>query len=114
VPAKDPRTGKAPVFPYVSWRGPDLFENEDRDDGVLEVDIWDDKADTTELERLADLIDGDGAKRDPSGLHRWRFYHAGNVQAILYRASRLDVPDPDPGLRRRRLTYRIHVYFTRG
>jgi hypothetical protein len=114
APDTDPRTRLPPVFPYVVWRVTGLTEDEDRDLGGLEVDVWDDKPTTDDLERLADQLDGDGAKTSPSGLHRHRWYIHGDVGAILYRISRLSVPDPDPGLRRRQLRYRIQTYLVRG
>ena len=114
VPAKDPRTQLPPVFPYVAWRVTGFAEDEARDLGGLEVDVWDVNPDTAALERLADLLDGDGAKTSPSGLHRHRWYIHDDVGAVLHRVSRLSVPDPDPGIKRRQLRYRIQAYLVRG
>jgi len=114
VPDIDPVTRKPPAFPYVEFRIPSLTESEARDDGLLEVDIWDCKPTTAALERLTDAIDGDGDLFAPTGLHRWSIYQQDAIAARFYRMARLSIPDPDPVLRRRQLRYRVLLYLTRG
>lgn len=89
-------------YPFIVFRLPSSVENEQREDFIVEVDIWDNSADTTALENLTSAVD--------KALDRLRFNNT-QVQTCLYRMNRLMVPDTDPQIRRRRLRYQAKTYF---
>lgn len=100
---------KAPaeaVFPYVVYKVPtsddtDGCPNGSREDFILEVDIWDNIADTTRLESLTTSID--------NALQRVHVNNA-NVAVSFYRINRLMIPDPDETINRRQLRYRLPTW----
>lgn len=97
-------------FPYVTYNLPTSDEQENREDFILEVDIWDNKTDTTVLETLTSTIDGNGAITGATGLNRLHHYENGVLQADFYRINRLQLPDPDEKIRRRQLRYEVKAY----
>lgn len=101
------------AFPYVTYalRYTNTDENMVMERVTMEVDIWDNKPiDTTALETLTGLIDGDGKVTGASGLHRKHYYSASVLTADSYRINRLDIEDEDPVIRRRKLIYEILSY----
>jgi len=102
VPEKDPATGKAVRFPYICYKLPNSIKRELPEEFTLEVDCWDNKGDTTRLELLAAAVD--------DMLHCWcRLFNGFGLR--VFRLNRLQVPDPDPKIRRRLLRYLVRVYF---
>lgn len=92
------------LFPYVVFTFPNLFTNEDQEIFVMDVDIWDNKEDTTTLETLSSQI--------WKGLNRY-FYIDENIQFVVYRSNRLfELEDDNPRIKRRKLIFEVK-YFER-
>lgn len=89
-------------FPYIVYKFPNSNRDEHREDFTLEIDIWDNKADTTELETITDNID--------KKLNRLQILDE-NFHVSIYRINRLMVPDTDPSIHRRQLRYNVKTYF---
>lgn len=89
-------------LPYITYNFPTSNENYQREDFILEIDVWGKAPYTVPLETLVNSID--------SALHRSQYYAAGVVQASTYRINRLAIPDPDQDIRRRQLRYQVHTY----
>ncbi len=102
VPEKDPKTQLPPELPYILYKFPNSNRAEYREDFTLEIDIWDNKADTTELETITDNID--------KKLNRLQILDE-NFHVSIYRINRLMVPDTDPSIHRRQLRYNVKTYF---
>ena len=103
APQIDPDTEEPPIFPYVVFKTPTITPVFIRDDIILEVTIWGNNTDTTEIEDLADSID--------AVLDRYKHYEEGIMATRLYKMNRLAIPDPDERLRRRELRYICKTYF---
>lgn len=88
-------------FPYVVYDLPSSNTIEDLEVLTLDVDVWDNKKDTTALETLTDQLD--------STLHKYKVLHA-SFQFSIYRTTRLFLIDDDPRLTRRRLSYQIRFF----
>lgn len=90
------------AYPYIVFSLPNSVNVEsDRQDYTLQINIWDNKTDTTALETLTDLIDGKLYKRQ---------YLDSNQFIKFERESRLMVPDTDPSIKRRQLRYTVKTY----
>lgn len=89
-------------LPYIVFKLPNSVTVEsDRMDYVLQIDLWDNKADTSALETLTSDID--------KSLYRLQYMDA--TQFIKFeRESRLMIPDPDPTIKRRQLRYTVKHY----
>ncbi|MDD5589477.1 MAG: hypothetical protein PHP92_05455 [Candidatus Nanoarchaeia archaeon] len=105
---------KAPetkTFPYVVWN---LISSDsgysEAEDFILEIDIWDDKRDTTTIDTLVGIIDGDGDIKAPSGLHRKNIFIESILSAKIYRQNRYEIHDEDETLERRQLRYKMKTY----
>lgn len=105
---------KAPensVFPYVVYNLPNSEAGySEREDIILEVDIWDNTNLTQTIDTLVGAIDGDGDLKDPTGLHRKLIYIGGSLSAKIYRENRLIIDDEDSSIERRQLRYSIQTY----
>ncbi|OEH86252.1 hypothetical protein BHU72_12010 [Desulfuribacillus stibiiarsenatis] len=102
APEKDPITNKKPEFPYVVYNFPPSSSPvPDRDDKILEIDVWDNIPDTTRLEQLTDSID--------KSLNKLRHLE-GDFFVIFQRLSKGSIPDPDPKIRRRQIRYLLKTY----
>lgn len=95
---------KAPstaIFPYLVYDLPQSYFEDDLEVFNLDIDIWDNNTDTTEIETLAQSI--------WNGLDR--LHHIGkNMQFSIYRQNRLTVGDDDPRIRRRTLIFSLRYY----
>lgn len=92
------------LFPYVVFTFPNSFTNEYQEVFVMDVDIWDNKEDTTDIERLSSEY--------WKGLNRY-CYIDGNIQFTVYRSNRLfDLEDDNPTIKRRKLIFEVK-YFER-
>lgn len=103
---------KAPstaAFPYVVFDLPSSYSSRPSEDFSLEVDVWDDKQDTTALENLTESIDGNGDIFSPTGLN-YKTITSANLTATSYREARLIVPDDDERINRRQLRYTVRAY----
>lgn len=89
-------------FPYLVYTLPNSTEQEQREDFILAITVWDDSNDTVILETLADNVD--------KKINRLK-YIDGNIQVCFYRINRLMLTDPNPNIRRRELRYQAKTYF---
>lgn len=96
-------------YPRLVFDLPNSFDDGQFEVYRLEVDGWDDTADTAALEALMAAVDGDGDHAAPTGLHR-RVLSVGDLTATIYRESRLSLVDDDERLRRRQYVYTVKVY----
>ena len=81
-----------------------------REDFYLEINFWDNKESTTELEDLVDAVDGDGDTEDPTGLNN-RVIHNNKLSVIFHKENRQAIPDRDKRINRRQLRYVAQTYF---
>jgi hypothetical protein len=91
------------AFPYVTFSfptGSDFDMN--RQDFVLEVDIWDSSNSGVVAENLASAVD--------ILLHKTVKHAPGEFDTHMYRLSRFQLPDPDPKIQRRQLRYECKTY----
>lgn len=89
-------------FPYVVYTFPNSFTNGDQEIFVMDVDIWDNKEDTTALETLSSEI--------WKGLNRF-YYIDEHIQFVIYRSNRLfDLEDDNPIIKRRKLIFEVRYY----
>lgn len=93
------------LFPYVVLNLPNSFTLQEQEIFTMDVDIWDNKTDTTALETLAaDLW---------KGLHNYK-YSDGFIQFSLYRENRIsELDEKEMGIRRRKLMFQLR-YFDRS
>lgn len=98
------------TFPYVVFNFASTFYSGPREDVSLEIDIWDDKEDTTAIENLSDNICGDSDKLDPTGLNHKNIFVAALLAATFYLDGRYSIPDDDKRIKRRQLRFRVHTY----
>jgi hypothetical protein len=101
------------AFPYLVFDLPNMFDSGDSPViYVLDVDGWDDDANTAVLEELMETVDGDGNESNPTGLRRRVLAVGENSRAAVYRDAMLAPPPPtdEPKLRRRRFSYQVRVY----
>lgn len=107
------RAPKNTEYPYIIYNIVNSDPDFQRQDFVLEVDVWGNNSNTTQIENLTDLIDGDGDLNptNPSGFNRFKYFSSGVLQFNAYRMSRLTLPDSDEKIRRRQLRYEIKTYF---
>jgi hypothetical protein len=93
------------VFPYITYKltsSNSPYEN-NLEEFILEIDVWDNQSDTTALETLATNIDIE--------LQR-SMKIQGNANVRFYRVSRLMIPDTDETIRRRQLRYWLKTYIS--
>lgn len=90
-------------FPFVTYDLPTSNPNEEQEIFILDVDVWDDAANTTALETLASSI--------WNTLRKYRYIDA-DIQFTIHRDTRLAIIDDDPRIKRRRLVFQVR-YFDR-
>ena len=99
----DSRTPSEKEYPYVNITYPTIGEVDEsfRQNIILELDVWDNLADTTRLENLTDAID--------KKLNR---YVSNDLYFRIYRLSpyRIELDDADENIRRRQLRYQILIF----
>lgn len=93
-------------FPYITFRFMPSIEDFEREIFPLEVNVWGNDPNTTDLEEMSDKID--------HLLHRFKYYEKNILQTSMYRVNRDMVPDPDPGIRRRMLLFHCKTYIKRS
>ncbi len=89
------------AFPYLVIDLISGYNNGDSEAFVLDVDGWDDSADTSALEAM--MKSADDALDSTSGT-------ADGKAVAIWRDSRLSIPDPETRIKRRKYTYQIKVY----
>ena len=86
-----------------------------RDDGegrqslVVDIDFWDKNADTTELDELVALVNGDGSITNPTGLNK-RTLTNDNGMVTFFLDDTLSLKDDDKRIRRRKCIYQAHAF----
>ena len=99
---KAPDTAK---MPYIVFDFPNSFDNENQEVFSFDIDIWDDKNDTTALETLASSL--------WKGLNYYRYTDA-DIQFSIYRENRLPPLDEEEiNVKRRKLIFQVR-YFDRN
>ena len=102
------------TFPYVTFKLSYSYTNEDREDHMLDVDIWGNaitSTDPTDIDAIERRIDGNGNRKAATGMDGRKYYTStGGLAARTYREHRLMLPDPDEAIRRRRLRYRVITF----
>ena len=97
---------KAPntaTFPYVTYNFLDSFTNGDQEVIPMDVDIWDNKEDTTELEMITSSI--------WRGLKSYDYIDE-NIQFVIYQETRItELDEEDNNIRRRTLTFYIKFFY---
>lgn len=91
------------VFPYVVYRFPVSTENYQREDFILEIDIWGTETSQPMVDVLTHTLD--------KTLHRLHHYEEDVLQVSMYRINRIALRDPDQTIQRRQLRYRCDTYF---
>lgn len=94
--------GKGATFPYVVYKFPNSTDDFEKEDFILEVDVWGVGENTRDLEELTDDIS--------KALHKYHHYSEGVVQTSVYRINRVAIPDPDRNIRRRQLRFVCKTY----
>jgi hypothetical protein len=90
------------AFPYVVFDLPNSIDSGTLENFVLDIDVWDNAADTTALETLIGTID--------ESLHKKSIIVTDKIGIILYRNNRLTLTDEDPHIRRRKYIYQARTY----
>jgi hypothetical protein len=97
---------KAPdnaVFPYATYSliTSNTYDESERKDIILSVDIWDNKDDTTALENLTDNVSNALNKNKVS---------SSTLKANIYLDGRFELQESDKQIRRRQLRFLITAY----
>lgn len=91
-------------MPYLIFNFLPSFMNGDQEVIPLDIDVWDNQADTNEIETVASELWKD--------LRKYRHLDA-DIQFVIYRESRVpELDESELGIRRRKLTFQIR-YFDR-
>lgn len=88
-------------FPYLVYDLPQSYFDDDLEIFNLDIDLWDNKEDTTELEILSQSIWNE--------LNRYHFINE-DMQFSVYRQNRLTIEDDDPRIRRRTLMFQLRYH----
>lgn len=90
------------TYPYAVVSIQPLADSEkDRQDNIVEIDVWDQTTDPMALEELTTKLD--------KALKKWKF--TDDTQGFwLQRISRGNIPDEDINIRRRQIRYQIKRY----
>lgn len=91
------------TFPYIVYDLPQSYSDGEQEIFNLDIDVWDNNQDTTELETLSRIIWNE--------LDRYHFIDE-DMQFSIYRQGRFTIDDDDPRIKRRTLTFNIR-YFNR-
>lgn len=98
------------VYPYIVYDMPNSVDDGSMETFVLDIDGWDSTKDTTTLETLMSVIDGNGNKLTPTGLNKKTVSINGEITATFYRENRLSLVDDDPKIIRKKYIYQIKTH----
>ena len=90
------------VYPYVVFDLPNSIDSGTLENFVMDIDVWDDNLDTTDLETLISAIDVE--------LHKKSVVIDDKVGFTIYRENRMTLTDEDPSIRRRKYIYQVRTY----
>lgn len=89
-------------FPYIVLNFPNSFTDEELEIFTLDIDIWDNKTDTTAIETLAATLWKD--------LHH-HSYTDEFMQFKIYRENRIpELDETEIGIRRRKLIFQLRYF----
>ena len=92
------------TFPYIVMNLPNSFTNEEQEIFSFDLDLWDNRTDTTELETLASKLWKE--------LHKYHHIDE-SIQFKIYRENRIpELDETEIGIRRRKLIFQLR-YFDR-
>jgi len=100
-------------YPYVVYTldTTSTYLNEVREDFDLTIDVYDNNQfDSTALDMLIGRIDGDGAIKNATGLHRKHYYGSTTVQMDFYRTGRNAIIEENENIRHVELSYDVMSY----
>lgn len=85
------------TYPYavISFVGSEVIE--EQESYLMDIDIWNNSLNSN-IDQVSDLF--------WSAFRKWSYLDEKN-QISVYRISRITVPDPDPVIRRRKLTFTV-------
>lgn len=91
-------------MPYLIYNFLPSFMNDDQEVIPLDIDIWDNNTDTTDIEMLASILWRD--------FRKFRYIDK-NMQFTIHRETRMpELDEAEIGIRRRKLTFQVR-YFDR-
>jgi hypothetical protein len=90
------------IYPYVVFNLPNSIDSGTLENFVLDVDVWDDNSDTTDLETLIGNID--------SQLHKKSVVIDNKLGFVIYRENRIPLDDEDVRIKRRKYVYQLRSY----
>lgn len=97
-------------FPYVRIGFPHTIDDgEGMQRLVVDIDVWDKNTDTTTLDGIVGLINGDGNPFAPTGLNKRTLSDASGA-VTYYLDTILALREDDSRLRRRKLIYQAHAF----
>jgi len=92
-------------FPYIVFDIPNIYDDgEGTETATVDVDAWDNSADTTALEMLITLVN--------AGLNKSTLT-SGDLTATFYLDTKIPLTDDDPTIHRRKYIYQAKL-FRRG
>lgn len=89
-------------MPYIVFDFPNSVNFGALENYVMDIDIWDDNTDTTELETLCDSVD--------QIINKMTILLNDKMSISIYRENRLNIIDDDERLRRRKYIYVVKTY----
>ncbi len=88
-------------YPYIVFDFPSSFTIGDLETVVVDIDIWDNKTDTTELEILVDNINNVLNKTTLSDT---------TMSVVFYLDTKMTVDDDDARIQRRKYVYQARLF----
>jgi hypothetical protein len=101
-------------YPYLVYDLEDsnTDDNQVQEEFVLRIEAYDKcQFDMNALDTLIGSVDGDGAIKNATGLHR-KHYYSSVIQADFYRTSRGGIEENEKQSRGRYLEYEVQAYLT--
>jgi hypothetical protein len=97
-------------YPYIVFDFPNtLFDGEYQENVSVHIDGWDNNPDTTALESLMALINGNGELVNPTGLDK-KTLISDTIAARFGLENKIPLRDDDPRIRRRKYIYQARIF----
>ncbi|TYS91898.1 hypothetical protein [Rossellomorea aquimaris] len=104
----DTQANQNAVYPYIVFKLPNSNNTEsDREDFIIEVDLWDDKTFWQSLEDTERLYEEVSKVND--AMKKARILNEHHL-LIFSKLNQLQLPDPDENIRRIQLRYEVKTY----
>ncbi|MBO0962496.1 hypothetical protein J1P26_22640 [Neobacillus sp. MM2021_6] len=100
-------------YPYIVYDFPNInSDGEIQEITVVDIDGWDrpSTGDTTNLENLMSLINGDGDLMAPTGLNKG-VLSDDQIAVSFYLDTKLPLVDTDPMIKRRKYVYQARQFY---